>query len=102
MLTQQVFVVHIKRIMDYTFTVLQLLSPTKWFLLQSSMTIFSPQVVDKRGYCQWMNSSVIHDSICSLIHKKCQPKRYHSDIKYHLTRNIIFSVVIDELVEFEK
>jgi hypothetical protein len=42
---------------------------------------------------QWMKSSVIHDTICSLIHKKCHPKSYHSDTKYHMTQNIIFSVV---------
>ena len=40
-----------------------------------------------------MNSSIIHDNTCSLIHKKCHPKSYHSDIKYRLTLNIIFSVL---------
>ena len=40
-----------------------------------------------------MNSFIIHDSICSLIPKKCHPKRCHSDIKYHMTLNIVFSVV---------
>ena len=28
---------------------------------------------------QWMNSSIIHDTICSLIYEKCHPKSYHSD-----------------------
>ena len=37
---------------------------------------------------------IIHDSICSLVNKECHPKSYHSDIKYHMTLNIIFSVVI--------
>ena len=41
-----------------------------------------------------MDSSTIHDNICSLVHKKCHPKSYHSNIKYHITLNIIFSVVI--------
>ena len=27
-----------------------------------------------------------------LIHKKCHPKSYHSDIKYHVTLNAIFLV----------
>ena len=40
---------------------------------------------------QWMNSSIIHDSICLLSHK-CHPKSYHSDIKHHMTLNIIFTV----------
>ena len=40
-----------------------------------------------------MNSSIIHDNIYSLIHKKCHPDSYHSDIIYHMTLNIIFSVV---------
>ena len=54
----------------------------------------SSQVADKRreGFGQWMKSFNIHDNISSLIHK-CHPKSYHSNIKYHTTRNIIFSVV---------
>ena len=40
-----------------------------------------------------MNSSIIHDNICSLIYKKCHLESYHSAIiKYHMTLNIIFSV----------
>ena len=31
--------------------------------------------------------------ICLLIHKQCHLKSYHSDIKYHMPLNIIFSVV---------
>jgi hypothetical protein len=58
------------------------------------MTIFHYKFVDKRRYGlgKWMNSSIIHDNNCSLIHKKCHPKSYHSDLKYHMTINIIFSV----------
>ena len=41
-----------------------------------------------------MSSSIIHDNICSLIHKKRHPKSYHSDINYHITLNIIFSIAI--------
>ena len=53
------------------------------------------QVADKRrwGFDQWMNSSIIRN-VCSLIHPKCQPKRCHSDIKYHMTLNTIFSVAV--------
>ena len=40
-----------------------------------------------------MSSSIIHDNICSLIHEMCQSKSYHSDTKYHIKLNIIFSVV---------
>ena len=40
-----------------------------------------------------MNSSSIHDNICSLIHKKCHLKSNRSDIKYHTTLNITFSIV---------
>ena len=38
---------------------------------------------------QWMNSSIIHDNVCICVHKKCHPERYHSDIKYHMTLNIM-------------
>jgi hypothetical protein len=41
-----------------------------------------------------MSSFVIHDNICKLIHKKCRPKSYHNN-KYHMTLNIIFSIVVD-------
>ena len=44
-----------------------------------------------RGFGQWRNSSIIHNNICSLIHKKCHPNSYHSDIKFHIALNIIFS-----------
>ena len=40
-----------------------------------------------------MNSSIIHDKICSLIDKKCYMKSYYIDIKYHMTLNIISSMV---------
>ena len=36
-----------------------------------------------RVFGQLMNSSIIHDNICSLIHKMCHLKSCHSDIKYH-------------------
>ena len=37
---------------------------------QSSMTMFHHKCADKRmqGFGQWMNSSIIHDNVCSLIH----------------------------------
>jgi hypothetical protein len=76
---------------------LQLLSLTKWFIIQIWVIHdnISSQVTNKRrqGFEQWMNSSITNDNICWLIHKKCHPKSYHSDIKYHMTLNIMFSVV---------
>jgi hypothetical protein len=57
-----------------------------------------------QGFGQGMNlnlSSIIHDAICSLIHHKCHPKSYHSDIKYHMTLNIILSVVCFALMREE-
>ena len=41
-----------------------------------------------------MNSSIIHDTICKLIHKKCHPKSYHSDIKYHMTLLLLFNLKV--------
>ena len=38
-----------------------------------------------------MNSSIFHDKRCSLIHKWCHPRSFHSDIKYLMTLNIILS-----------
>ena len=38
---------------------------------------------------------LIHDNIWSLIHKNCHPTSCHSDIKYHTTLNMIFSVADD-------
>ena len=62
-------------------------------IIQDNM---SSQVVDRRryGFGQWMNSSIIHENICSLIHKMCHPKSYHSDIKYHMIINNIFSSLL--------
>ena len=34
------------------------------------------------------------DSICKLIHKKCHRKNHHSDIKWDMTLNAIFSIVM--------
>ena len=39
-----------------------------------------------------MNSSIIHDNFCKLIHEKYHPQSYHRDIKYLMTLNIICSV----------
>ena len=46
-----------------------------------------------------MTSSIINDGICSLIHKKYHLKCYHSDINYHMTLNIVYSIdnVIDQI-----
>jgi hypothetical protein len=48
---------------------------------------------ERYGFGQWMNTFIIHDNICSLIHKKRHPKSYHNDIKYHMTLNTKFNVV---------
>ena len=55
----------------------------------------SSRVADKKrsGFGQWMGSTIIHDNICKLIHKKRPPKSYHNN-KYHMTLNIIFSVAV--------
>ena len=82
---------------DYRFTMLELLSLTMWISIQIPIIHdnISSQVADKRrhGLGQWRNSSIIHDIICSISHKKCLPRSYHSDIEYHMTLNMIFSVV---------
>ena len=82
---------------DYRFTVLQLLSLTKWCFIQISIThdAISSQVADKRrqGFGQWMNSSIIRDCNCKLLHRKCHPKSCHIDIEFRMTLNIMFSVV---------
>ena len=94
MLTQHYLSLLVENLGDYSFTMLQLRSLIKWSLIQISIIAdnISSQVVDKRwqGFGQWMNSSIIHDNICSLMHKKCHPE---SDIKHHMTRIIIFSVL---------
>ena len=92
------FVIPCKNFGHSRFTVLQLLSLTKWFCIQISIIHdnISSQVAHKEkvGFLgQWMNSSIIHDTNCSLIHKKCHLKSYHSDIDYHMALNIIFSVL---------
>ena len=81
---------------DYRFTMLQLQPLIKWYLIQISIIRdnLSSQVVDKRrhGFDQRMNSSIIHDIICSLLHKRCHPNSYHSDVTYHMILDIRFSV----------
>jgi hypothetical protein len=92
----KLFVIPVKTLGDYRFIVLQNLSLPEWLSIQISIIHDNilPQVVDKRrqGFGQWMNSSIIHDSVCSHIHKKCHPKSYHNHIEYHMTFNIRFSV----------
>ena len=50
---------------------------------------------------QWVHSSISHDNICSLIHKKCHPKSYYSDRIYCMTLNIMFSVVSMHTKEYD-
>ena len=77
----------------YRFIVLQLLSLTKCCFIQISIIHdnIPSQVADKRRnyFGQWMNSSIIHDSICKFIYKRCHPKSYYSEIKYDMTLEII-------------
>ena len=99
MLNPTLFVIPCVFLGDYRFTVLQSLSLSKFFFIIQTSIIhdnISLQVGDDRrqGFDQWMNSSIIHDSICSLIYKKCHPKSDHGDIQYRMTLNIIFSVVL--------
>ena len=37
---------------------------------------------------------LIHDNICTLIHKKRHEESYHGDIKYHMTLTTMFSVLL--------
>ena len=53
---------------------------------QSSMTIFHHKLMTREGRVLANGCtppSIIHDSICSRIHKKCHPKSHHIDTKYH-------------------
>ena len=60
---------------------------------QSSMTIYLHKLLARRqGFGQWTNSSTFHNNIFSFNHEKFHLESYHSDIKYHMTLNIIFSV----------
>ena len=58
------------------------------------------QVSGKRRYNfgQWMNLSIIQTIFCSLIHKKCHMKSYHSDIKCHMTLIIKFGVAVPDIL----
>jgi hypothetical protein len=75
---------------------LELLSLIKYFFIQISIIHdnISSQVGDKRRHVfdQWMNSFIIHDSICKLTYKKRHLKLCRNNIKYYMTLNIIFSV----------
>ena len=77
MWTQHYLSFLVKILGDYRFTVLQLRTLIKWYSIQISIIHdnISSQLADKRRYefGQWMKSSVVHDHICSLTHKKCHP-----------------------------
>ena len=47
---------------------------------------------EKVGFWPIDEFIIIHDNICSLI-RKCHPKRYHSDIEYYITLDIVLSLV---------
>ena len=36
----------------------------------------------------------MHDNTCSLFHKRYHPKKSHSENKYHVTLNNIFTLVL--------
>ena len=64
--------------------------------IQISIILYniSLQFANKRRYNsgQWTNSFIIDDMICRVTHKRCHPKSYQSDLKHHMTQNIILSV----------
>ena len=82
---------------DYRFTMLQLLSFTKWISsnFQSSSTTFEHKLLTKEGMVSangWTHPSPM-TIICSFLKKKRHLKCYHSDIKYHMILNNMFIVV---------
>ena len=97
MLTQQYLSFLVNLLGDYGFTVLQWPSLTKWYFIQNSNNPWQYFITscwqEKVRFWPMDDSSIIHDNTCSLIHEKCHLKSYHSDIKYHMTLNITFSVV---------
>ena len=55
---------------------------------QSSMTTFHHKLLTRegKGFGRWTNPSIMHDTICALIHKKCHPRSSHSE--GHFTKEI--------------
>jgi hypothetical protein len=51
-------------------------------------------VMDKLSSSVFIQISISYDNICSLTHKKCYVKSYHSDINHHMILNVIFSVLM--------
>ena len=49
------------------------------------MTIFHYNLLTKegKGFGQWINSSIVHENICSLI---------HGDIKFRMILNILLGI----------
>jgi hypothetical protein len=91
------FVIPCNFLRDYRFSVLHILSLTNRFSskFQSSMTIVYHKLLTREGRIlanRWAHPSsmtiFVHLSIRSVSWKN-----YHSDIKYHITLNIIFGVV---------
>ena len=58
------------------------------------MTIYQHKLLRRQSRVvgQWMNSFIIHDNICSLIHKKCHVRNYLHEINYHMTLNMTYWV----------
>ena len=62
------------------------------------MTIFHHKLLTtKVGF--WPMDELIHQSMVVFVnlYKKCHPKFYRSDIKYHMTLNFMFNVAYIQL-----
>ena len=95
------FIAH-KKLGHYRFTMLQLLSPNKYFFIQfqSSLIIFHHKLLTREGKVlangrthPWSMTIFVH-----LFKNKRHPKSYHSDIKYHMALNTMFSVATSHLL----
>ena len=81
---------------DCTFTVLQLLSLTKWLFIQISiihaLKYFISSCWQEKG--RVLANGWTHPSPMTIFIRSVIRKRYHSDIQYHTTLNTILSVAV--------
>ena len=92
--TPILFVIPCKFLEYDRYRVVQLLSLTKSFFIQTSIIdeIFHYKLLHgKVGFCPINELISFTKVLVSLIHKSCHLKSHLSDIKYHMTLNIIFS-----------
>ena len=73
------FLVMFEGIIDYNVVNIVTISSDFSSKFQSSMAIFHHKLLTTKGRFGamddvWMISCIIHNNICSLIHKKCHPK----------------------------